>query len=202
MVLSPEVLFLLRREISSYIHCCLPGIVTAFDADTQTVSVQPALMARFREDAVHLPLLQKVPVVFPSAGGYSFLAVPQAGDECLVVFADGAIDRWMATGQESVPPAERQHDLSDGFAILGCWSQAHRKVGFPSAGCVMEKDDGTAGFKVNGTEVKVFTPSATITLNNGNVEIQGNLIINGAAYTEHKHSGVEAGGGTTGGVTG
>ena len=202
MILSPELVFLLRREISSYINCCVPGIVTAFDADTQTVSVQPALMARFGEEAVHLPLLQKVPVVFPSAGGYSFLAVPQAGDECLVVFADGAIDRWMATGQESVPPAERQHDLSDGFAILGCWSQAHRKQSFPSSGCVLQKDDGSAGFKVDGQSVKAFTPSATITLANGNIEIQGTLNINGTAYTDHKHSGVEAGGSTTGGVTG
>ena len=200
MLLSPDTLSLIRREISASLHCALPGIVRSFDSATQTVTVQPALRMRFGEETLRLPLLREVPIVFPSAGGYSFLAAPQAGDECLVIFADGAMDRWMASGAESVPPVDRHHDLSDGFAILGCWSQPKKKPTFPSSGCVIQKDDGSAGVSVNGNAVRVF--GTQITLEGSNVDINGTLKINGQKYVDHKHSGVYTGSDATGGVVG
>jgi phage baseplate assembly protein gpV len=56
---------------------------------------------------------------------------------------------------------------------------------------------GTTVNIVSANEVNV--QGAAINLN-GPVNITGALTINGAAYTAHKHSGVQTGGGQTGGV--
>ena len=63
---------------------------------------------------VTAPMLSGVPVFLPKAD-----FAPQAGDQCMVIFADCCIDGWFDTGSAVVPPAKRMHDLADGFAIVG-----------------------------------------------------------------------------------
>ena len=51
-----------------------------------------------------------------------FMPVPfevNAGDACLVIFADRDIDAWFESGEAEVPPSGRMHSLSDGFAFVG-----------------------------------------------------------------------------------
>ena len=100
----------LKQEIFESLHCALPGKVVSFDADSQTVVIQPAV--RTGSD-VDLPLLRDVPV---------FMPVPievHEGDACLVIFADRDIDAWFESGEAEVPPSSRMHSLSDGFAFVG-----------------------------------------------------------------------------------
>ncbi len=100
----------LKQEIFESLHCALPGKVVSFDADSQTVVIQPAV--RTGSD-VDLPLLLDVPV---------FMPVPievHEGDACLVIFADRDIDAWFESGEAEVPPSSRMHSLSDGFAFVG-----------------------------------------------------------------------------------
>lgn len=134
---------------------------------------------------MEIPLLVDVPVVMPRAGGYSLVFVPKVGDECLVVFADMCIDAWWQSGGVQPQADKRRHDLSDGFAIMGCWSQVN-KPAIPDSGCRLQNDEGTAGVSIDGSTVNIF----------------GSVLINGSSYYAHRHSGVETGGGTTGGVTG
>ena len=54
---------------------------------------------------------------------------------------------------------------------------------------------------VSPTMLKMQHDSASIEISGGQVKITGTLIINGTAYLSHKHSGVQTGGGNTGGVT-
>ena len=44
--LTPAEVRALKREISSSLHCALPGIVESFDASGRTPAVRPAVRAR------------------------------------------------------------------------------------------------------------------------------------------------------------
>lgn len=113
----PSGIRALKKEILSSLHCALPGTVEAFDPDTRTAAVRPALKRRTGSgtdgNGCALPLLRDVPV---------FMPVPfevNQGDGCLLVFADCDIDAWLETGEASVPCSGRQHSLSDAFAFVG-----------------------------------------------------------------------------------
>jgi len=117
------------------LRSAMPGIVQSFDDIEQTVTVQPAIKERIVDgegnvSMVNLPLLLDVPVVFLRAGGFVVTMPVVKGDECLVIFGDMCIDAWWSNGGVQVPAEKRRHDLSDGFAIVGIWSQPRRLVDY------------------------------------------------------------------------
>lgn len=110
-------------RVTSSINCCLPGIVRSYDPAAQTAVIQPAVRKRIRTQAgvkeLDYPLLTDVPVLI-LGGGQHFLSMPiQAGDECIVLFSDVCMDAWWQSGEVQGQIIARQHDLSDGFAIVG-----------------------------------------------------------------------------------
>ena len=113
--ISYEELEAVRKDILSTLHCALPGRVEAIDPDTCTATIKPMLKTR---SGISLPLLQDVPVFLPMRNGVPAFDIA-TGDYCLVIFADGAIDKWFITGEEAEPVSGRMHDLSDGFAFVG-----------------------------------------------------------------------------------
>ena len=114
----------LRRDFLFSFHCAMPGIVESFDPETQTVTVQPA--------NAQLPLLRDIPVFFPGTRSSAITWMIEPGDECLVIFADSAIDRWFDSGEPAEPPLDRSHDLSDAFAFVGFRSRPNVLQNFPS----------------------------------------------------------------------
>ncbi len=106
------------------LRVCLPGRVETYDAVKQTISVKPLLQAVQRKEngsteAVSVPILNGVPVVFPGAGGYRATFPVTKGDTVLLVFADRSLDIWKSKGGEVDPIDLRQHHLSDAVAIVG-----------------------------------------------------------------------------------
>lgn len=185
----------------------LPGIVQSFDATKLTVTVQPAIQGRITDQAgatsnVNLPLLVDVPVVFPHAGGYSLTFPVAAGDECLVVFTSRCHDGWWQDG--GVQPAldRRMHDLSDGMAILGPWSQ-RKKIANVSTGAVqLRSDDGQTliGLRqgkvtIQAASVVIDTPLAHFT---GAVKADGLVTGGSVVLQSHVHTGVQTGSGISG----
>ena len=131
--LSVQEIQALKKEIASSLFCALPGIVESFDAVNQTVCVQPAVKSRNRGgEAVALPLLRDVPVFFPGNRTSGITWPISQGDECLLIFADSAIDGWFETGEAEVPDSERRHDLSDAFAFVGFRSRPNRLASVPA----------------------------------------------------------------------
>ena len=132
--LTPEERELFRRELLSSLHCALPGIVTAFDPATQTVTVQPAMRSRLSggSETLLLPMIHDVPVFFPGSRRAALTFPIEQGDECLLIFADSAIDRWFETGEAEAPDSTRHHDLSDAFAFVGFRSRPNALPEFPS----------------------------------------------------------------------
>ena len=202
------------------VHTCVPGIIVSFDATTQTAQVQPALQRIFTErGAVNLPLCVDVPVAFPGGGGF-FLTFPVApGDECLLWFAERAIDLWHALGGTQPPAEYRLHDLSDGMAIVGLNSQPNILASFNTTDVelrnrartarVTMKVDGTievlngAGSYILAASGNLTVTSPTVTIN-GNVQVNGtltasvNVIGGGKSLNSHVHGGVTPGGSNTG----
>ena len=116
----------LKQEISSSLHCALPGTVESFDASTQTACVRPAL----KRKGIMLPVLRDVPVFFPGNSSGAVTWPVSAGDECLLVFADAEIDRWFE-GENDEPAPGRTHSLSDAFAFVGFRSRNNALEDFP-----------------------------------------------------------------------
>lgn len=102
----------------------IPCIVKSVNFSKMTLEAQPAIQGMVENEdgsiqAVNLPLLVDVPIVFPSAGGFTLTMPIAANDEVLVVFASRCIDAWWQSGGIQKPIEMRMHDLSDGFAFPG-----------------------------------------------------------------------------------
>lgn len=173
----------------------LPGIVSAVNLEAQTVSVQPAITGTVTapdgsSSAVQLPLLVDVPLCWPRGGGFALTFPVKVGDECLVVFADRCIDGWWQQGGIAAPAEKRQHDLSDGFAILAPTSQPRALGGVSDSSVQLRTESGDTFVEVDA--------SGSITLR-GDVKVVGSITCNGTNISDsHTHPGVQTGGGTTG----
>lgn len=114
------------------------------------------------------------------------------------------------------------HDLSDGFAIPGPWSQAAKIEGVSASAVQLRSDDGASCVEIEGRTVRARSPEK-IVLDAPLVEVTGTFVqtgakgsgpssftggftntggrikSNGISLEEHTHSGVQTGGGSTGG---
>ena len=195
------------------LRVALPGIVQSFDAGKQTVTVQPALREVPKIAGVRtvkdLPLLVDVPVVLPRAGGFALTLPIQAGDECLVVFADMCIDAWYQSGGVQNQVEQRRHTLSDGIAIIGLWSQPRKLANYVTNAAELRSDDGATKVQVVANAVTVtaqtitVNASGTATVQGATVNVTGssqvnisgggNTTIEGKDWLTHRHTGVGSG---------
>lgn len=67
-------------------------------------------------------------------------------------------------------------------------------------GAVIQDDSNASNITVTPSAITITQGSASITLSGGNIQISGTLIINGTPFMAHEHTGVQTGGGHTGGV--
>lgn len=186
---SPDEFFrLLGENISNTLRVAMPAIIESFDAITQTATVRPAIREKIRgedltEKWVDLPLLLDVPIILPRAGLFILTMPVTAGDECLVVFADMCIDAWFSNGDPQNQIEKRRHDLSDAFAILGCWSQPNKIANYSTTSAQLRNEAGTAYIELKDAQINLVADSVKI---------------NNKEFSTHTHS---ISGGTTGGVT-
>lgn len=116
-------------------------------------------------------------------GGGCTLTFPIAeGDECLVIFASRCIDAWWTAGGVQVQSEFRMHDLSDGFAIVGPFSQATKISGWSTSAVQLRSNDGEAYLQLNPTshEIDIVTPANWAANVGGNttINVSGNASIN------------------------
>jgi hypothetical protein len=102
------------------LRVAMPGRVVSFDPDKQTVTVQPKIQQLLADGSGEdLPPLSDVPAYCMRGGKFVVTMPITEGDDCLVIFGDRAIDAWFESASEAPPADYRQHDLSDGFALVG-----------------------------------------------------------------------------------
>lgn len=166
-----ELYRVIMDTVSNNIRVAVPGIIQSFDAETQTVTVQPTIRERICNPDltyswVDLPLLVDVPISLPRAGGFSLTLPIQKGDECLLVFSDMCIDAWWANGgTKNTQPDKRRHDLSDATAILGAWSQPRVLTNYSTNAAQLRTDDGSTYVSVKPGEIDLVATSVKV---NGN----------------------------------
>lgn len=181
------------------LRVAMPGIVTKFDAENQTVDVKPAIKAKVNTvDSVKLvdyPVIYDAPIVVPFAHTAGLLlTVPiQVGDAGLLVIADKAIDNYMQSGgaeptgggnfDATIMP--RSHDLSDAIFIPGIvpnpqavpqYSTTHielrdrERVNYISLGPDgITITDGVAVWKMSGGKVTLDAPNGIEETSKANV---------------------------------
>lgn len=192
----------------SGIWTAMPCIVKSVNLAAMTLEAQPAIQGIVQSETgenafVNYPLLVDVPIVFPSAGGFTITMPIAAGDEVLVVFASRCIDSWWQSGGIGVPMEYRMHDLSDGFAIPGPRSQPRVVPSISATGLQIRNDAGTTYIEIAADgKIKLVSPVG--------VELTGNLKVSGTVtadsgvisgvtpFASHVHSGVTTGGGNSG----
>jgi hypothetical protein len=152
----------------------LPGIIQSVDLGKLTVSVQPSIQAIERtpegkSNNVNMPVLVDVPIYFPRGGGYTATFPIKAGDECLVVFASRCIDNWWQEGGVQPQFEQRRHDLSDGFALIGPFSQKQVVSNVSSTTAQLRSDDGKhyAEIDKDGQKVRLVSNDVYAELDSG-----------------------------------
>lgn len=190
------------RQTVNNVRVAMPGIIQSFDATEQTVTVQCAIREKINMDGnlswQEIPLLLDVPIIFPRAGNYILTMPIQAGDECLVVFGDSCMDAWWQSGGVQNQIDCRRHDLSDGYAIVGLYSQPRRITNYSTNTAQLRNLSGSAYVELSGNDVNIVGGNVTISATS--VTIGGSTTIDGRGFMGHTHTGVQTGGGSTGGV--
>lgn len=172
---------------AAQLRVAIPGIIESFDADRQTVSVQPAITENIQlgEEAAKstkLPILTDIPICFPRAGGYSVTLPIAKGDECLLVFADMCIDGWWQSGGVQDQMETRRHDLSDAFALIGVTSQARKLNDYSKDKLQIRTDD-------NGIVWELDKESGSVS-----IKCKGDFSVNASGKVTIKGSNVNVGG--------
>ena len=178
-----------EQNLSANLRVAVPGIIQAFDSVEQTVRVQPAIRelvtgSDYTPVSIPLPELLDVPIVLPRAGAYVITLPIQAGDECLVIFADQCIDAWWQNGGVQNQMEKRRHDLSDGFAILGTWSQPRRLSQYRTDSMQLLNLETGAGIRIQGEGVTI-QGKLTVT---GDSMMEGALVAGGVDLAGHIHT--------------
>lgn len=157
-----EITKAVRQEIDG-IHTAVPAEVISFNADTCRATVLPKAKITLEDKRViDYPILNDVPVCFPfMQSNDTAIAFPiKAGDSCLVVFCEQALDTWLEDGDTS---SEIRFSLTNAIIIPGL-------IKTPSSLCKEAVKDNAIVIK-NGT--------AKIVLKNGVTEISGSVSIDG-----------------------
>lgn len=116
------------------------------------------------------------------------------GMECILLFNDRELETWFINGGSNIQAYPRMHDLTDAVAIAGIRSLPMMiKI---LTDC-MHLFYGNSSLQLK--EAQTDLNSSTINLTGDTINIKGNLIINGQAYTAHTHSNGNEGN-PTGGV--
>lgn len=116
------------------------------------------------------------------------------GMECILLFNDREIETWFINGGSNIQAYPRMHDLTDAVAIVGIRSLPQMIQILTDC---LHLFYGNSSLQLK--EAQADLNSSTINLTGDTININGNLVINGQAYTAHTHSNGNEGA-PTGGV--
>lgn len=206
-----------------------PGKIIEFDPVKQVAKVEIAREQYHNSlDSLYeeydFPILQDVPVQFPSGGGYSLTFPVNAGDNCLLMFCDKGYSHWLYGGKNKIgkfssglPKNEyfRRYNINDAVALVGYNPIPEAITSFNSTSPELRNSDRTQRVTlvsdgnievVAVSNLHITAPTSTI---DSNVTINGTLHVTGKITSDddvvagtislktHRTSGVLPGSGTS-----
>ena len=176
-------------DLKADLRVATPAIIQKFDATKQTVAVKLAIMEKLLEKGKVVEqeayLIEDVPIVLPSAGGFTLTMPIQQGDECLVVFADRCIDDWWQSGGVGKRLTSRLHDPADAIAIIGIWSQPNVLSNYSTSTPQLRSNDGQNYIEITSSNIHLAGSQAAL-IDNG-IQSNGYATRTGisGSYTGH-----------------
>lgn len=198
-------------RMAAQINCAMPGVIESFNPATQRCTVSPGIKLKVvlddKASYVNLPVIHDVPIIVPygQSSGLLLTFPINAGDPCLLVFSDRAIDNFLQTGQAAPPligenentTKSRAHHLSDAICIPGMitdmdavsdWSQDNielrdkERKHFISLGPEgIEFSDSEASIKISGGKVTTNAPAGIDNISTGAVTTTAAAITSAAS---------------------
>lgn len=141
----------------SEMYTVLPGIIEKYEPSLKQVSVKPLLKRELGGAELELPVIENVPVIFPSTNK-ALIAFPlYQGDGCLLLFSQRSLDDWLSKGGDILPSDPRMFNISDAIAIPGLFN--FKKSGRASTGKALEiyHDDGNVEIQGKDDFAVAFT---------------------------------------------
>jgi hypothetical protein len=212
------------------IQTSMPGIIISYNPGTNLAEVQPGVMGKlFYDDYskfINLPVLNDVPVIFLSSGGYTITTPIQVNTPCIIFFSSRDIQSYMQLGgilNDKVQPRQtleqRMHDLTDCYVIPCSISQPEVIPNISVTDIQIRNSSGsdvigispTSGIYINTSSAvqinstgntSITAPTTAIT---GNLTVSGTIVANGEItgnaipLSTHTHSGIQPGSGNSGG---
>lgn len=185
----------------------LPAQVISFDRTSNRATVRPMIkMLTTENQQVSRAQIASVPVL-QIGGGNALLAFNLApGDLGWIKANDRDISLFLQTYRDSPPNTLRKHTFQDAVFI------PHLMTGYSIAGedagnAVLQNKEGTVRVAIWPDRVKLSAGSLSVTVGPTSIDFVGPVnmpngaTINGIPFVSHKHTGVQTGGGTSGGPT-
>lgn len=131
--------------------------VVSFDAETNTVDVQPCIKRKFMgdEDAGALPIIGDVPVMYFGGGGFWITITPRKDDYCVLLISDRSLEQWKLVGGIVNPQMKRHHDMTDACAYFGINPFEDALEDVMEDTLHLRSRDGKAGVSIEDDKVSV-----------------------------------------------
>ena len=106
----------------------IPARIVSYNTKERTVVVQPLIQEFYinkegTAEFITISELEDVPVLYIASGDFEITTPITEGDECLVIISTQCIDNWWKGGGIQPPFEPRKFNISDGFALVGMFSQ-------------------------------------------------------------------------------
>jgi hypothetical protein len=134
---------------------CLPGVIEKFyPGDEKVADIQLSIPQVYDLDdkrEVPVPVLPKVPILFPATSEFSITFPIAKDDPVLVVFCQRSLEEWK-NNEDRGPKDPRRNSFNDGFAIPGMF-RPNQGPTVDSSKVIIKYNDSF--FALDGTNVEL-----------------------------------------------
>jgi hypothetical protein len=177
-----ESLDFILEQFKKGFNTSLPAIIQSYDSTTKRAQVLPAIKRLFTDGTSQsLPILIDVPIIFPSAGGFTITMPITKGDSVLLIFTQRGITNFKNQFTESMP-TNSLLSIQDAVAIVGFG--ALQITPSSSTGCTMQNNQGSNAVIIEDGKVEIKKGSNTVIVDDSQMQatIQGaTLTLNSSA---------------------
>jgi hypothetical protein len=180
----------------------LPATVIAYDRAKNVASVQPQIYTVSTDGTViKKAAVAAIPVLCLGGGGFLINFPLVAGSRGWIKANDRDISLYMQSGKMAAPNTQLLHDFSNAMFIPDVVN-GYTLASEDDNNMVIQNFAGTVKIALWLDQIKITAPTLLVNCPqstfDGSVTITGQCTISNIAFTEHKHTGVQAGSEDTG----